>query len=311
VTIKLRIPEGLQASVEVGGQGRAKWLAALPGRVEDLTERWGLELGDPFEPGGYCAWVAPGVDHDGREVVLKVAWYHTEALHEAEGLAALAGRAAAEVFRFEHLPAGGSANGAYSRDRDAAAMLLERCRPGIELRARPEAEQHLVITDLLRAVWAVDLPSTHPFRHLSVMVDDWVARAEMRLADEPDRIDAGLARDGLALFRELARNASSEVLLVTDLHAGNVLSSERMPWLIIDPKPYVGDPHYDVVQHLLNCDGSLRADPVGLSTRIAELAGLDPTRVRQWLLARCVQQSLSDDPPWPGLDVVLARLGSP
>ncbi len=91
------------------------------------------------------------------------------------------------------------------------------------------------------------------------MVDDWVARAEMRLADEPDRIDAGLARDGLALFRELARNASSEVLLVTDLHAGNVLSSERMPWLIIDPKPYVGDPHYDVVQHLLNCDGSLRA----------------------------------------------------
>ena len=92
------------------------------------------------------------------------------------------------------------------------------------------------------------------------MVDDWVARAEMRLADEADRIDAGLARDGLALFRELACNASSEVLLVTDLHAGNVLSSERMPWLMIDPKPYVGDPHTSR-GHLLNCDESLTPTP--------------------------------------------------
>ena len=167
---------------------------------------------------------------------------------------------------------------------------------------------------LLRPIELV-IPSLHESvpgqETLSVMVDDWVARAEARLAAEPGRMDAGLARDGLALFRELARNASSDVLLVTDLHAGNVLSSERRPWLLIDPKPYVGDPHYDVVQHLLNCDESLRADPVGLSTRVAELAGLDPTRVRHWLFARCVQQSLSDDPPWPGLDVVLARLPSP
>jgi streptomycin 6-kinase len=273
-------------------------LAALPERVEMLTERWRVELGDPFEPGGHCAWVAPGVDRDGREVVLKVAWHHTEALHEAEGLAALAGRAAVEVFRFEHLARG-----------DATAMLLERCRPGTELRARREDQQHPVITDLLREVWAVDLPSAHPLRPLSVMVDDWVARATARLADEPNRIDVNMATDGLALFRELARNASSEVLLVTDLHAGNVLSSNRMPWLIIDPKPYVGDPHYDVLQHLLNCE-SLVADPVGLATEVAELAGLDPVRVRQWLFARCVQEILND-PPWPGLDVVLARLGSP
>jgi streptomycin 6-kinase len=273
-------------------------LAALPERIEMLVERWGLELGEPFEPGGHCAWVAPGVDRDRREVALKVAWHHTEALHEAEGLAALAGRAAVAVFRFEHLAPG-----------DATAMLLERCRPGTELRARPEDEQHPVITDLLRQVWAVALPSTHPFRPLSVMVDDWAARAAERLADEPNRIDSGLARDGLGLFRELARDSSHEVLLVTDLHAGNVLSSKRTPWLIIDPKPYVGDPHYDVLQHLLNSE-SLSADPVGLATNVAELAGLDPTRVRHWLFARCVQEVLND-PPWPGLDVVIARLGSP
>jgi streptomycin 6-kinase len=308
--MELRMPTSLQASGDLGGAARAGWLAALPERVEDLTARWGLELGDPFEPGGSCSWVAPGTDADGREIVLKVAWRHTEALHEAEGLAALDGHGAVEVYGFEHLAPEGAGNGRDGEIGDATAILLERCRPGIELRGRPEAEQHVVITDLLRAVWAVDLPAGHPFRPLSVMADDWIDSAEARLAADPHRLDAGLAHEGLALFRELSRNAPREVLLFTDLHAGNVLSGERRPWLLIDPKPYVGDPHYDVLQHLLNCDRSLQADPIGLIGDVADLAGLDADRVQQWLLARCVQESLEDGPPWPGLDIVLHRLSA-
>ena len=88
-----------------------------------------------------------------------------------------------------------------------------------------------------------------------------------------------------------------------------MLSAERRPWLLIDPKPYVGDPHYDVTQHLLNCDRSLQADPIGLLTEVADLAGLDAERVRRWLFARCVQEILDDAPTWPGLDVVLGKLG--
>jgi streptomycin 6-kinase len=306
VSSELRIPDGLKASVAAGGRARSDWLAALPERVDDLIQRWELKLTDPFEPGGYCSWVAPGFDRDGREVVLKVAWPHTEALHEAEGLSALASHGAVAVFRFEHLPSTEPGS-----DLGATALLLERCRPGVELRVRPEAEQHAVIADLLRSVRTVELPATLPFRPLAVMVDDWVARAEVTLAADPDRMDVGLARDGLALFEQLARDATEEALLITDLHAGNVLSSSREPWLLIDPKPYVGDPHYDVVQHLLNCDASLKTDPLGLTDTVAELARLDVTRVRQWLFARCVQQSLSDDPPWPGLDIVLERLGNP
>jgi streptomycin 6-kinase len=309
VAAKLRVPSYLQASTDVGGPARVEWLAALPDRVEELSERWGLDLGDPFEPGGNCSWVAPGIDRDGREVVLKVAWQHTEALHEAEGLAALGGEGAVEVYAFEHLPTdrpGAEREG----DSDTTATLLERCCPGTELRGRPESEQHVVVTDLLRSVWAVDLPPDHPFRPLSVMADDWVTRAEARLAANPGRLDGGLARDGLALFRELSRSGPTDVLLLTDLHAGNVLSGERCPWLLIDPKPYVGDAHYDVLQHLLNCSESLQADPIGLVAEVADLAGLDAGRVRQWLFARCVQESLWEGSPWPALDVVLARLGS-
>jgi streptomycin 6-kinase len=190
-------------------------------------------------------------------------------------------------------------------------MLLERCVPGTELRTRPEAEQHAVVAGLLQSIWEVDLPPTHPFRPLSVMADDWVTRAEARLVAEPDRLDPGLARDGLAMFRELAASRPSDVLLVTDLHAGNVLSTDRRPWLIIDPKPYVGDPHYDITQHLLNCEESLATDPIGLVKQVADLARLDAERARQWLFARCVQESLSDGPPWPGLAAALQRLTQP
>jgi len=151
------------------------------------------------------------------------------------------------------------------------------------------------------------LPSDHPFRPLSVMADDWVARAEVRLASDPGRLDPGLALDGLALFRDLARTAPTEVLLFTDLHAGNVLSGERRPWLLIDPKPYVGDPHYDVLQHLLNCDASLVADPMGLLTEVADLAGLDRDRLRLWLFARCVEQTFRSHNPW-ALNAVIAKL---
>src|SRR5260370_38437592 len=77
-----------------------------------------------------------------------------------------------------------------------------------------------------------------------------------------------------------------EVLLATDLHAGNVLRSERESWLVIDPKPFVGGPAYDATQHLLNCDARLRSDPDGTIGRIADLLAVDRERVRLWTFAR-------------------------
>lgn len=296
MTRKLRVPSYLQASTDVGGPERRRWLAALPDRVEQLTGAWGLTLEEPFEPGGNCSWVAPGTDRKGREIVLKVAWSHSEALHEAEALALLGGQGAVMTYAFEHLSS------------DTTALLLERCRPGAELRGLPEAEQHVVVTGLLRSVWATRLPSDHPFRPLSEMANEWVGHAEPRLAADPGRLDAGLASEGMTLFLELSQGGPTDVLLFTDLHAGNVLSGARRPWLLIDPKPYVGDRHYDVLQHLLNCNGSLQRDPIGLLTEVAGLAGLDAGRVRQWLFARCVLEMLGDGVPWPGLDVVLSRL---
>ena len=71
-------------------------------------------------------------------------------------------------------------------------------------------------------------------------------------------------------------------------------SFEREPWLAIDPKPLIGDPAYDAIQHMLNCDARLAHDPVALTHRMADLLELDPNRVKLWLFARCAQEALHD-----------------
>jgi streptomycin 6-kinase len=55
---------------------------------------------------------------------------------------------------------------------------------------------------------------------------------------------------------------------------------------MIDPKPFVGDPAYDLTQHLINCEQRLRDDPHGLIGRVADLAEVDAERARLWLFAR-------------------------
>jgi streptomycin 6-kinase len=57
--------------------------------------------------------------------------------------------------------------------------------------------------------------------------------------------------------------------LHADLHADNVLAAQREPWLAIDPKLYVGDPAYDVTQHIFNGMVLEGADADALSARIA------------------------------------------
>lgn len=201
-------------------------------------------MGAPFQPGGQTAWVAPVRDADGTEMVLKVGWRHPEALHEAEGLRAWGGNGAVRLLTAREL-------------EDTVALLLEACRPGTPLASHPEEEQDIVVAGLLRRLWIVPEPG-HPFRSLQAMCDHWADEFEVKVAARGSTLDSGLAREGIALFRSLCSTADREVLLCTDLHAENVLAAEREPWLIIDPKPYVGDPTYDPLQHPLEPGNSAR-----------------------------------------------------
>src|SRR5207342_69848 len=102
--------------------------------------------------------------------------------------------------------------------------------------------------------------------------------------------DAALVEDGLRLLAELSRPSFGDSLLATDLHAGNVLSAQREPWLVIDPKPFVGDRAYDATQHLFNCKDRLLNDPKTTIRRFADLLDLDDERVRLWMFARAAAE---------------------
>ncbi|HEY2551527.1 MAG TPA: aminoglycoside phosphotransferase family protein [Streptosporangiaceae bacterium] len=271
-----------------GRDGWTAWLAAtLPAAVAHAAEQWSITIGAPFQPGGQTAWVAPVRHESGADLVLKVMWPHPEGAHEADGLRAWAGHGA--VLLRDALALAG-----------AVALLMERCVPGFPLSRRPEPEQDVIIAELLRRLW-IRPAGAHPFQSLQAMCEQWADRFEQQTAPG---LDPGLARAGIALLRELPASAGHQVLLCTDLHAGNVLAATRQPWLAIDPKPYVGDPAYDVLQHMLNCSDRLTADPQALARRMAGLLDLDPARVLLWLFARCVQES----PGWPGLGEVARRI---
>jgi streptomycin 6-kinase len=96
------------------------------------------------------------------------------------------------------------------------------------------------VAGLLRRLWSSP-PDGHPFRPLRAMCDAWAVEFEHRFATSPGVLDPGLARAGLELFRGLPATAERGVLLCIDLHAENGLAAQREPWLVVDPKPYVGD----------------------------------------------------------------------
>ena len=172
-------------------------------------------------------------------------------------------------------------------------MLLERCLPGTTLRSQPEPDQDEIIAAVLKQVWISSTARNGltAFRHLSQMIDFWCAETMAQSCLWPD---AGLVGEGLRVMKELARPAAGDVLLATDLHAGNVLRSQREPWLGIDPKPFLGDRAYDPLQHLMNCEARLHRDPRGLIERVADLAEVDSGRLRLWTFARAAADPRDD-----------------
>lgn len=269
------VPRSLAAAVTA--EGREDWLETLPGIVTDIQRAWSLTVGQPFEPGGQTAWVAPVVTATGEQRVVKLGWRHYEAEHEADGLRAWGGKGAVMLYDVVEYP-------------QTNVLLLEHCVPGRTLSSEREERQDAVITELLRHLWIAP-PAANRFRSLAEMGERWAEQCEANLNAGTMPMDPVLAAEGVAVLRGLSASARDQVLLCTDLHAGNVLSAQREPWLVIDPKPCIGDAAFDVVQHLLNCTERLHDDPLALVERVADLADVDRDRARLWLFARCVQES--------------------
>jgi streptomycin 6-kinase len=265
------IPAKLKAACK--GPKHELWLSELPDAIDRLQRRWSFAIGTVFENAS-AAWVARVTLPGGTKAVLKLGMRHSECEHEMEGLRFWSGQTMVQLL---------------DADRELGAMLLEACEPGDGLWMQPKPTQDVVLAGILKRLRRAPADQ-NVFRDLSEMLTRWNARTR---GDASRWTDAGLVEQGLQLLVALAATETPKVLLATDLHAGNVLQAHREPWLAIDPRPYIGDPAYDATQHILN-RAKAHAEPIETIRRFAEIAELDPERVRLWTFARAAAQPRDD-----------------
>jgi streptomycin 6-kinase len=258
--------------------GRA-WLERLPQLLEECVEQWLLQVGEPF-PYAYASLALPAQQRDGGEAVLKICFPHRESEHEADALARWSGDGAVRLL---------------AQDRERWALLIERCRPGTPLRDL-EADAALdVIVGLLPRLWVA---AGEPFRPLAEEAAWWAAYLPDKWQHAGRPFEKALLDAAVGALTELAPTQGEQVLLHQDLHADNVLSAEREPWLVIDPKPLVGEREFGLAplvrgSELGHCERAVRHR---LDRLTADL-GLDRERALGWTLGQTLAWAWENDQP--------------
>jgi streptomycin 6-kinase len=131
----------------------------------------------------------------------------------------------------------------------------------------------------------------HQTRRLSDLCRDWLTRLPVLL--DGNLVSRRFVSQADRLLRDFADDADTDRALIhSDLHYANVLSAERQPWLVIDPKPLAGDPAYEVGPLLGNrwdevlAAASPRQALLDRLFTVVDVAGLDEDRVRDWIVVR-------------------------
>jgi streptomycin 6-kinase len=168
-----------------------------------------------------------------------------------------------------------------ARDEAGETLLLERCEPGTSLsEIGQEAALDLFIERLPR-LWR---PAGPPFRTLADEAAWWC-----EYLPRSRHIDRDLLETALDALQTLAPAQGEQVLLHQDLHADNVLAAQREPWLVIDPKPLVGEREFAVAPIVRSFElGHSKRDVLHRFDRLTSELGLDRERARGWTIGQTV-----------------------
>jgi streptomycin 6-kinase len=272
----------IPASLREMWKREPRWLDQLPRVVAELAAAWGLALEEPLDTPR--SLVVPAGD-----VVLKLnAPSHFEADHEADALVWWDGRGAVRVV---------------ARADEHRAFLIERCRPGTRL-WDSGADEPSAVAELLPRLWS-EVPEPHPFRLSADEARRWDEEVALRYEHGGRRFEQALVDLASNVFR--TADPGARVLVNQDLHGGNILSATREPWLVIDPKPLVGERELDAVGLLRNAawNGGTPAVRRWLDM-LAEL-GLDRQRAQAWGVAHALAWGWVDG-AWSTRSVDAARV---
>jgi len=252
----------------------ADWVHRLPRLAASVVDDWDLALdGEPMS--GWTALVIPVRTDDGTAAVLKLVCPGEEEEHEHLALQRWGGDGAVRLLR---------------ADPARRALLLERlhrrdlCDVGI-----------LEACDVVASLYArIHLPAPPQLRTQTSYVERWLEGLEGLAGDIP--VPRRMVEQALSWGRDLVTDpASTGTVIHGDLHYANVLAGDRAPWLVIDPKPTSGDPHYEPAPLLWNRWDEVAGEAA--TTRdavrrrfhaVVDAAGLDEHRAVAWVVVRMV-----------------------
>ncbi|GGR54781.1 streptomycin 6-kinase [Nocardioides luteus] len=269
------------------------WLEELAEVARDLREEWALTPdGEPTN--GRTALVHPVRTADGRPTVLKVVRPHWEAEHEALALQTWGGRGVVRLLR---------------ADPRRFAILLERLHTE-DLSGLWDVQACEIVGGFYRRL---HVPAPPQLRTLS----DQAARWERELGEKERRLPVPprMVEQARSIARDFAKDGATDGRLIhTDLHFENVLRGDREEWLVIDPKPLSGDPHYEVAPMLWNrfdeYAGRIRDGVRMRFFALVDTAELDEDRARAWAVLRLVVNVKGEleDNPTPDKDWITAMI---
>jgi streptomycin 6-kinase len=271
VSLPFDLPAELGADAAVGTP-MAAFLDRLPALVREVVEDWRLDHdGTPWH--GRSSLVVPVRTAAGRPAALKLVMPHDEARHEHLALQAWHGNGTVQLLR---------------ADPHRWALLLERLHADEDLTSLWDLEA----CELVAGFYArLHVPALPQLQRLSVFVGRWTERLAALPADAP--VPRRLVEQAVSLGRSFVADADTDARTIHgDLHYENVLAGDREPWLVIDPKPMAGDPHYEVAPMLWNrweevvSSGDVRDAVRRRFHTLVDTALLDEDRARDWVVVR-------------------------
>ncbi len=250
------------------GLSEAEWLARVSDLVRECAGAWELRLGEPY-PRGAAGYAVRAESADGTPAVLKLFWPHRESEHEADALELYGGDGAVRLL---------------ARDDARSAMLLERCEPGTPLCAAGSEVALDVIGALLPRL---SKPAGEPFHLLADEAAWWVSYLPGQWEESGRPFERRLLDAAVAALRELPPTQGDHVLLNQDLHADNVLAAQRERWLLIDPKPLVGEREFALAPVVRGAElGHSRREVLHRLDRLTSDLSLDRERARGWTIGQ-------------------------
>jgi len=262
--------------LEASSEGRA-WLRDLPARTQACVDLWALRTEPPYTE-SYVSLVLPVTQSDKTPAVLKLQFPHPESEHEAEALRRWNGQGAVRLFAFEP---------------KHYALLMEKCEPGDPLSGIAGDEALEALTEILPRLW---VEADKPFVSLREESTKWAENLTSlwQRAGRPFEIE--LLDSALQAIHDLRESQGQQVLVNQDLHGDNVLRAQRERWLVIDPKPLVGEREFSLAPIIRSYEfGHSQKATVDRLDRLTNVLQLNRERARLWTFAQTLAWSFESE----------------